>query len=119
MFINEKETLPVEETNPKILKLYEDYRKALPGRILEIESSINAYITTHDASLLMELRNHIHKLSGSAGLYGYPEISDLCKECEQKINIQLKEGGEEKMLITEEELRTFLRDLHHQFDVKG
>ena len=32
---------------------------------------------------LKELRLQVHKLAGSAGLYGYNEVSQICKEFDQ------------------------------------
>ena len=86
----------------ELAKLREKFAKSLDGRIEEIASlsqKISDNPNQREASLLQtSLRSSAHKLSGSAGSYGFPEVSRICKQidiftqgCEELIDRSSKE----------------------------
>ena len=91
-----------EKQLSELAKLREKFARSLDDRIEEIASlsqKISDNPNQREASLLQtSLRSLAHKLSGSAGSYGFPEVSRICKqidiftqECEELINRSSKE----------------------------
>jgi diguanylate cyclase (GGDEF)-like protein len=67
-----------------ILELQREYLAELPAQLDEIRSEIAAFQAgQHDAAT--SLRTRFHRLAGSGGSYGFPEISSIAREVEQWI----------------------------------
>ena len=73
------------DQNENLNKLLEDYSKAIPEKVTLLEQLID--LVTHSPSRenLKNLTNAVHKLAGNSGLYGYLEVSALCKEFEKEL----------------------------------
>jgi len=65
-------------TSATELELKQKYIQKLPIRMAEIES----YFASED---FMSFQAGIHKLAGSAGMYGYAELSSIAAEIENLI----------------------------------
>lgn len=79
---------PVSETDDnefadEFKNVCNKYRKNLPNKIREIETVFNQLCTTWNAENLTQFTLLVHKLYGSAGIYGYKNISEQFKQIEQ------------------------------------
>ena len=62
--------------SPQIQALKERYKSSFPEKIAEITDCLNAVQSSESSTDdVVELRNLLHKISGSSGMYGYSEIS--------------------------------------------
>ncbi|MCI5052524.1 MAG: response regulator [Simkaniaceae bacterium] len=55
------------------------YQKSIPEKVAKIDSMISNLETTPSDPELEDLKVELHKISGSAGSYGYHEVSIICK----------------------------------------
>jgi HPt (histidine-containing phosphotransfer) domain-containing protein len=69
---------PIDEL---MVRLRREYLAEMPGRLLELSHAIAAWGggKTPATSLL----TLFHRLSGSAGAYGFADVSRICRETEQ------------------------------------
>lgn len=77
--------------------LVEEYRKTIPQKVEQIENQMGDLKKLKTLEALKALRFSVHKFAGSAGTYGYSEISALCKAQELELNA-LIETFDEKAL---------------------
>ncbi|MDQ3137605.1 MAG: Hpt domain-containing protein, partial [Gemmatimonadota bacterium] len=72
-------TDPLDEA---MLDLQREYLTEFPGRLEELRDDIAAFRALRpDAA--SSLKTHFHRLAGSGGSYGFPEISAVARELEQ------------------------------------
>lgn len=81
---NNKNIMPVYE------KLRKEYQDSIPIKIEKIQSIVNNFQKSDSLETLNELKFEIHKIAGSAGSFGYPNVSIICKEFEKDINQKIK-----------------------------
>ena len=60
-------------------ELLDKYKASIPEKVNELEKLVGELHKKEE-----ELRLFVHKLKGSSGMYGYPEVSQICKEWEEK-----------------------------------
>lgn len=82
---NNKNIMPIYE------KLRREYQDSIPLKIDKIQSIIEHFQTSDSLETLNELKFEIHKIAGSAGSFGYPLVSNICKEFEKEINQKIKD----------------------------
>ena len=70
---------PMFANNPKFLVLVEQYVQSLPEVAEEI-------VMAQQNRNLSTLRTLVHRLKGTAGNYGYPQITEAARECEKSID---------------------------------
>jgi len=66
--------------------LMRKYRESIPSKLEQIARLIDEYEHSPSKENLAALKLAVHKLAGSAGTYGYPEASRLCKNLESQID---------------------------------
>lgn len=71
-------------------KIIEEYRQAIPGKLETMQNLINEMHGTIQEDKLKELRFIVHKLAGNAGIYGYPQVSVVCKQFDDLLIEKLK-----------------------------
>lgn len=76
--------------------IIEDYRASIPSRLELLQALIDGIRTNPTEETLKELRLQIHKLAGSAGIYGYDDVSKVCKEFDELLEQRIKEFEQEK-----------------------
>ena len=75
--------------------LYRGYIMALPEKLAVIRDIAGSLDRQHDpAAVLLELVAAVHKLAGSAGTYGCPDVSSAARDCETLINGWLDAGSD-------------------------
>lgn len=82
-------------------KLQEKYLQKLPEKMV----SLNGFIATCDK---LSSQSLLHKLAGSAGMYGFPAISKIASEIEDLII-----AGES---LNSANIKTSLKQLYNEID---
>jgi chemotaxis protein histidine kinase CheA len=77
------------------------YKEKLPEKIASLNAEWDDLLKKWDNEKIDSFYKLVHKLSGSSGSYGYPEISEATRELE----IYLKELIHNKISITDKEMR--------------
>ena len=65
-----------------LANLREQYKANLSGRIELLKSAHASVLSGSLDAGLEHLHRELHKLAGSAGMYGYPELSDVARAAE-------------------------------------
>ncbi len=107
---------PATDKNPGIFddvltELRNQYKETIYQKIEKIDNLIAVYKNEENNDTLIELTSDLHKISGSAGSYGYPEVSKRCKKME---NI-LKDFTSDNPTLQKEELLAILVDFIPDF----
>lgn len=79
--------LEIQDIELEELKI--NYDKTILDKVERVERLILNVQKEPSESNLQQLNEEIHKISGSAGSYGYPEVSLLCREMEKKLLKQI------------------------------
>lgn len=66
-------------------RLQEQYRSTIPQKLSELKQLIRAVQKSPTLETLGALRMAVHKIAGSAGTYGFAEVSAVCKKIELEI----------------------------------
>jgi hypothetical protein len=77
-----------EENVPQ--QLLDEYNKTVPEKIRCLEKLIMTLHSEMSLSNLEALQFLVHKMAGSAGLYGYGEVTVICKIWDVKLLKQIK-----------------------------
>lgn len=64
-----------------MVRLRQEYLEGIPGRLEELSDAIAEWSTGQTPPI--PLATLFHRLSGSAGAYGFGEVSRICRETEQ------------------------------------
>ena len=80
--------------NDFLSKLKEQYKATIPEKWQMLHDLIKSLSEDPaDEKSLKALRQELHKISGSAGTYGFPKASDLCRHAEKEIVLLLKDSS--------------------------
>lgn len=71
-------------------KLGREYRKKISEKIKILTEMVREIQKKNDRDSLIGLKNVVHKIAGSAGSYGFSEVSQLCKKLEYRLNKHLE-----------------------------
>lgn len=83
-----------EETDPleagmKVLRA--EYLADAPERVRELSGALGR-LRAHDHSALGDLQLYFHRLAGSGGSYGFPEITSRSRAAEHAVAALAREG---------------------------
>lgn len=73
---------------PKLAELKRVYDESIPHKIHELSELSKAAKASPDS--ITELKKAVHKMAGSAGLFGYKSVTDACKTMETEIHRRLE-----------------------------
>lgn len=80
--------------------LHREYKESIPDKIKAIDKIILDLKEQMTQESLLALNLHIHKLAGSAGVYGFSELGEICNQFHQdliqKIEIFKTGGNQDK-----------------------
>lgn len=113
---------PEEEPFPDDLlaDLKESYQKTISDKVERIEKLILAVQKDPSINHLQALKEEVHKISGSAGTYGYMAVSELCKNLELDLieQIEFAKRGQldHQWLFSLDEFFTQMK-LHFQIEI--
>ena len=68
-----------------------EYLADAPERVRELSAALGR-LRGHDRSALGELQLYFHRLAGSGGSYGFPEITSRSRAAEQMVAALIREG---------------------------
>ena len=74
----------------RLQELKEEYDATINDKIALLEKLTKA--TQENPEELESLKGEIHKMSGSAGAFGYEKVSEVCKEIENEMNVRIEKG---------------------------
>lgn len=63
--------------------LLKAYRASIPHKLDTLAALVRQSQSPVDVKSFEDLRMAVHKLAGSAGTYGFTEVSEICKTWEQ------------------------------------
>jgi hypothetical protein len=84
------------EPDDPILDLQREYLAELPGMLLLIRSEIDRF-RQGDPGAAASLRTRFHRLAGSGGSYGFPDISTVAREIEHWLGTDPPAGEAPRM----------------------
>ncbi|WP_454782696.1 diguanylate cyclase [Legionella sp. WA2022007384] len=102
-----------ENTQKKLHNLFVLYSKSLPEKIHNIEMQWHAQLKQWDLIGFQNFHRDVHSLCGSAGTYGYPELSKTARKMEILLKDiltkgKLTEGDQEKITSFFNQLKSVL-----------
>lgn len=95
------------------------YQESIPGKIERLEEEILNLQRNPSLENLHIFKNEIHKISGSAGSYGYMKVSELCKKMEKKIDDQSRAASDGIGKEWLESLDEFFTQIKLNFQIKN
>lgn len=79
-FLQDSQQQAYSEEENSFQNLIRSYQASIPDRLELLEGLLLEMKKKPNEKTLKEFRLQIHKLAGNAGLYGYEEVSKICKE---------------------------------------
>ena len=76
-------------------ELQREYLAELPTTIADLRKNIEAF--RHGEDVVAELRTGFHRLAGSGGSYGFPEISEIARAAEQSVASSSQPAGSDRL----------------------
>ena len=73
-----------DEQEEALAALKRDYLRDAPERLAELRKDVAAF-RAGELDALESLRQRFHRLAGSGGSYGFPRVTDVSREMEQRI----------------------------------
>lgn len=67
-----------------------EYQKSIPDKIEVLKKAIANLKADYSLDRLQNFRKEVHKLAGNSGVYGYYEVSEICKQLEIDILAKIK-----------------------------
>lgn len=72
--------------SPQVKALKERYKQSFVDKIELLNSQLLSL--NQGADNLLVIHENLHKLAGSSGMYGYSDISDLCRQTMESVTAQ-------------------------------
>lgn len=105
------------EFSDSFKKIQEDYIREIPDKIKAMETLLGQLKSAPNAQVVMEFRNHVHKIAGNAATFGFPKATELCKEWDLKLK-EIAEGySPEKLTAVLAQLEPFMTSLKSAFNL--
>jgi diguanylate cyclase (GGDEF)-like protein len=80
--------------NDALAELRREYLFEAPGRLAELRKDVAA-LRAGETDAMASLVRRFHRLAGSGGSYGFPDISDIAREAEQWLSTESPPAGAE------------------------
>ncbi len=105
--------------NPPVYDLFQElrekYSQSTFDKIEELSQLVSAVEQNPTLETIANLQSSVHQLAGSAGSYGYPEISALCSQLESEMRkIEALQRIDKKWLDT---LSDFIKNISFFFQI--
>lgn len=98
-----------DDNKDKLDQIKRNYISSMQDKHHQISSLLNQLVHSdwRDAKCILELQTHIHKLSGSAGSYGFDSLSKRAMELDLKLKNRINgDGNDHKIASGVSELLT-------------
>jgi diguanylate cyclase (GGDEF)-like protein len=82
-----------DSLNDALTELRREYLFEAPGRLAELRKDVAAF-RAGESDAVLSLIRRLHRLAGSGGSYGFPEISDLARSGERWLKTEPPAPGE-------------------------
>ncbi len=100
------------EQEEKFHLLKETYEKSIGKKYATLHQLVREVQHNPEEQHLLALKEYAHKIAGSAGSYGFPDVTSLCQQLEHQIEAQ--HTFDEEWLFS---LDSFLRDIKYHFQL--
>lgn len=100
----------------KLQELRRSYEKTICNKIDLLSSLIKSAQNDPTTASLTELKNALHKIAGSAGSYGFNDVTIICKNMEGQLKSKIDSGAVVDKLWLDE-LDPFLNSVKYHFQV--
>lgn len=77
----------------ELAELQEKYKKSIPEKLSAIQKLVEAVKKSPSKESVSALRFDVHKIAGNSALYGYPEVSSLCKKMDMELLERITQGN--------------------------
>ena len=81
----DEERARAERLRTKLLELQEAYVKGIPVRLADIGQTWDTYCSTQGAVALAQVLNEVHKLAGTATMYGLGDLGKYAYTAEEAL----------------------------------
>lgn len=102
--------------NDDLLLMQQKYRANIGAKLCKIQQLMETFKSAPSKSNLSALRLEIHKLAGSAGLYGFVKVSELCHSMDSKLLEKLQANNLEDDSLEIEAVSLFYAQLEKFFN---
>lgn len=95
-------------------QLFNKYTESILAKLEEIEDLVKIVKARPERDAIDDLRDEIHKISGSAGSYGYFKAGESCKNLEELLHSALEKNQFDVKLL--KEIETHVRKIDFYFN---
>lgn len=97
-------------------ELQEKYRQSIKGKLSKMKQLIEEMKESPKKETFTAFRTEVHKIAGNSALYGYPEVSSLCKTMDNKLVERMQQSEiSGKWVFEEEGVNNFYENLSKIF----
>jgi HPt (histidine-containing phosphotransfer) domain-containing protein len=89
--------------------LREKFRLSLTSYRDRLTEARNRFVASTDGDAVRRLKGIAHELAGAAGMFGYPDVSEVALELEAAADTVLMDEGERSTIIAP--LRRLIREI--------
>lgn len=75
----------MSEESPQIAAIKQRYKASFPEKVKIIREALTV---VNSGGELHAVKEELHKLAGSSGMYGYSQLADSCRQAMQKVDDQ-------------------------------
>lgn len=110
-----KSTVPIKSNDP-LEEVIKNYIKGVGDKLTLLSNLIKKAQSKPSHDSLLALSDAIHKIAGSAGTYGFPEVSKLCKALEFSIKNKIDKNSpfDEAFLASFDK---FFKEVRYHFQI--
>jgi len=112
--IGKSNNVSIDNEEDYMVDLREKYVKSIKTKLVKLNDLIKKTISTQDEETIKTLIDEIHKISGSAGTYGFEFASDFCHQMEFVVKDMCQTNN-----VNEEILHDFMRQLKNVFQLNS
>jgi len=97
--------------SPKIADIRERFKSSLLDKADVLGGYLDKIVESEELNveLLSELREDLHKLAGSTGMYGYDDLAKMSREAMDLIDAGDEFGSEQKVLAIHNLLKQYAK----------
>lgn len=101
----------------KFEELKKEYIAQIPGKMKQLQDDFSKLKQNPSIEALKPVRMVIHKTAGTAGSFGYSQVTDICRAMDSKLTSIIDENAQDKInaqLISE--IESCIKNVNDQFN---
>lgn len=106
-----------EEADEAIVALKASYQQSIFDKIGRFEGLVAEVEKNFSRDTLDQLKKESHKIAGSAGIYGYPAVTAICRELEIELALLIEGKKSISKANLSREFTHFLKSLKFNFQI--